>query len=151
MQFLFSNPAVIWFALGFLFLILEFIVPGLILFFFAVGAWIVAAVCLFSPADPSINVQLVLFLASSIVAILIFRKGLKRLIRPGRQATQFLEDEFRGKTGRAATAIAPGRNGKVDFKGTRWDASSEDHIEEGEPVTVVGNDSILLIVRSTKT
>ena len=67
-----------------------------------------------------------------------------------KQSTE-LEDEFLGKTGKAETFIGPGQNGKVDFKGTNWDAKSEDIIEKGENVTIIGNDSILLIVKSTKT
>jgi membrane protein implicated in regulation of membrane protease activity len=39
----------------------------------------------------------------------------------------------------------------VDFKGTSWDARSADDIEKGEDVIIVGNDSILLIVKSAKT
>lgn len=62
-----------------------------------------------------------------------------------------LEDEFLGKTGKAETFIGPGQIGKVDFKGTSWDAKSEDIIEKGENVTIIGNDSILLIVKSAKT
>ncbi len=61
-----------------------------------------------------------------------------------------IEDEFIGKTAKAETFIGPGQNGKVDFKGTSWDAKSDDIIEKGENVTVIGNESILLIVKSTK-
>ena len=66
-----------------------------------------------------------------------------------KQSTE-LEDEFIGKTGKAETFIGPDNNGKVDFKGTTWDAQSEDIIEKGENVTIIGNDSILLIVKSTR-
>jgi inner membrane protein len=62
-----------------------------------------------------------------------------------------IEDEFIGKTARTETAITPGKNGKVYFKGTSWDAASEDVIGPDENVTIVGNESILLIVKSTKT
>ena len=57
---------------------------------------------------------------------------------------------FLGKIGIAETFIGPGQNGKVDFKGTSWDATSDDIIDKGEQVTIIGNDSILLIVKSTK-
>jgi membrane protein implicated in regulation of membrane protease activity len=143
----FLTAAVIWFIVGFLCFLLEFVVPGLILFFFAVGAWVVAIVCLF--VDLSINTQLILFLASSTITILLFRNWVKKIIWTKKHSTE-LEDEFIGKTGKAESFIGPGQNGKVDFKGTNWDARSEDQIEKGENVTIVGNDSILLIVKSTK-
>ena len=60
------------------------------------------------------------------------------------------EDEFLGKTGIAETFIGPGQNGKIDFKGTTWDAQSTDTIQKGEQVTIIGNESILLFVRLTK-
>ena len=143
----FNNPAVIWFIAGFVFFLLEFAVPGLILFFFAVGAWIVAILSLF--LDLSINAQLVVFLGSSLLTILLFRNWVKKIIAAKRTSSE-IEDEFIGKTGRAETAIAPGRNGKVAFKGTTWDASSDETIEAGENVKITGNDSIILIVKSTK-
>ncbi len=144
----FNNPAVIWFAIGFLFFILEFALPGFIVFFFAVGAWITGIVLVFS--DISINTQLLIFLVSSILTILLFRNQLKKIMWSRKNASE-IEDELIGKTGTARSFIAPGENGKVEFKGTIWDACSEETIAIGEKVTIVGNDSILLIVKPTKT
>jgi membrane protein implicated in regulation of membrane protease activity len=147
MQSLYNAP-VIWFVAGFIFFLLEFAVPGLILFFFAVGAWTVAILSLF--LDFSINTQLIIFLASSLITILVFRKWVKKIIWTKRHSSE-IEDEFVGKTGLAETFIGPGKNGKVDFKGTSWNAQSEDVIQKGENVTITGNESILLIVKSSKT
>lgn len=141
------NAAVIWFIVGFVFFLLEFAIPGFILFFFAVGAWVVAILSLF--LDLSINSQLIIFLVTSIVTILLFRKWVKKIILVKQHSSE-IEDEFIGKIGKAETFIGPGQNGKVDFKGTSWDARSEDVVEKGEQVTIVGNDSILLIVKSNK-
>lgn len=142
------NPAVIWFVAGFVFFLLEFAIPGFILFFFGVAAWIVALLALLF--DISINVQLLIFLVASVLSILIFRKGLKKLIMEKKKSSE-IEDEFIGKVARAETAISPGQNGKVYFKGTSWEASSDDVIEAGENVSIIGNNSIVLIVKSTKT
>jgi inner membrane protein len=144
----FYNAAVIWFIAGFVLFLLEFAIPGFILFFFAIGAWVVAGISLF--ADLSINSQLIIFLLSSLLSILLFRNWVKKVVLVRKKSSE-IEDEFLGKIGKAETAIAPGRNGKVDFKGTTWDAASEDVIEQGENVTIIGNESILLIVKSTKT
>ncbi len=144
----FLNAAVIWIIIGFILFLLEFVLPGLILFFFAVGAWIVAILCLF--IDLSINEQLIVFLISSIVTILLLRKWLSKILWKRKHSTELLEDEFLGKTAKAVTAISPGENGKIDFKGTTWQAASEDTIEKGENVIIIGNESILLMVKSTK-
>ena len=145
---IFKNAEVVWFILGFVFFLLEFALPGLIVFFFAVGAWIVAILLLFF--DFSINTQIIIFLLSSILSILLFRRSLKKIMWTKKHSNEILEDEFLGKTGIAETFIGPGQNGKIGFKGTSWDARSEDIIEKGENVIIVGNESILLIVKSTK-
>ena len=143
----FNNPAVIWFLLGFVFFILEFLIPGFILFFFAIAAWIVAIVLLMF--DISLNVQLLLFVVSALITILLFRKWLRRIVFSKKHSTE-LEHEFLGKTGIAETDFGPGIDGKVDFRGTSWNARSDDVIQKGDNVTIIGNESILLIVQLKK-
>ena len=46
------RPELIWFFIGLLLLFVEMIVPGLIIAFFAFGAWVVAVVHLFTPLTP---------------------------------------------------------------------------------------------------
>jgi len=142
------NSAVLWFGIGLLFFLLEFILPGFILFFFGLGAWVVAILTLFT--DISLNIQLAVFLASSILTVLLFRNWLKSKLGVDNKAPQILEDEYIGKIAKAETAIEPGMNGKVEFKGASWDASSNDSIDPGEDVIITETRSILLIVKSTK-
>lgn len=142
------HPAAVWFLIGFLLLLLEFALPGLILFFFGVGAWIVAILVLLF--DLPINAQLIIFLVSSSLSVLFFRKWVKNLLWSRKKSSELIDDEFIGKTAVAETAIAPGHNGKVSFKGSSWSARSTDVIDAGETVMITGNESILLIVKSTK-
>jgi membrane protein implicated in regulation of membrane protease activity len=142
------NSAVLWFGIGLLLFLLEFILPGFILFFFGLGAWIVAIITLFT--DISLNLQLAIFLISSVLTVLLFRNWLKSKLGVESKSPQILEDEYIGKTAKAETAIAPGVHGKVEFKGASWDASSEDSILPGEDVVITETRSILLIVKSTK-
>jgi len=144
----FLNNAVIWFGLGLAFFLLEFLIPGFILFFFGVGAWIVAILTLFT--DISINIQLLIFLVSSVISVILFRNYVKNKLGSSKESPQILEDEYIGKIALAETAIAPGLNGKVEFKGASWDAQSDDTIAAGENVMIIETHSILLIVKSTK-
>ena len=144
---IFNQPAVLWFIIGFILFLLEFVVPGLILFFFAIGAWIVALLTLFF--DLSINFQLIIFVVSSVLTILLLRKWVKKLVYGKNPSRELLEDEFLGKIAHAVTSISPGKKGTVNFKGTSWPAISEDYIESGENVIIVGNESIVLIVKTT--
>jgi inner membrane protein len=145
---MFLNISVIWFIVGFLFFMLEFAIPGLVFFFFAVGSWVVSLLCLFM--DLTINAQLVIFLVSSLLSILLFRKWLKKIIWTRKHLSE-IEDELIGKTAIAETFIGPESEGKVTFNGTTWNACSEDAIQKGELVTIAGNQSIKLVVKSTKT
>ncbi len=145
----FENISVIWFVIGLVFFFLEFLLPGFILFFFGIGAWIVGITTLF--IDISLATQLIIYIVSSVLTVALFRNWVKKKLGMNRVANQILEDEFIGKTAFCTSAIGPALNGKVEFKGTIWDASSNDHISIGEPVIITGNQSILLIVRSTKT
>jgi inner membrane protein len=145
MRDLFVHAAVIWFIIGFVLFLFEFAFPGLILFFFGVGAWITAILSL--SFDLSINTQIIIFVISSIITILLLRGWVKRILWKKNHSTELMEDEFLGKTGRAVSPISPGENGKVDFKGTTWSAASDDFIEAGENVIITGNESILLIVK----
>lgn len=143
---IFAHAAVIWFIIGFVLFLLEFVVPGLILFFFAAGAWIVALLCLFF--DIPVNAQLIVFVIASVASIFLLRDWTKKLLYGKPKSNAILEDEFLGKMAIAETDIVPGRTGKVDFKGTSWQAVSNDPINAGESVIITGNDSIVLTVKS---
>jgi membrane protein implicated in regulation of membrane protease activity len=146
---MFNTPATSWFLLGFILFLLEFIIPGLVLFFFGVGAWITALVVL-AFALP-LNAQLVLFLISSVLTLALFRKSIKKLTWSRKlERNEVLEDEFIGKTAVAQTDIAPGQTGKVEFKGTNWEARTTDMISKGDKVLISGTESITLIVNSIK-
>ncbi len=141
----FLNISVIWFVIGLALLLLEFAVPGFILFFFGVGAWMVAIICLF--VDISLTTQLLVFLLGSTITLLIFRKLIKNKFGLYSYTSQQLEDEFIGKIAVAETDINSSQNGKVVFKGTIWDASSDDDIKAGQSIVITGTKSIILIVK----
>ena len=141
----FMNISVLWFIVGFAFFLLEFTVPGFILFFFGIAAWLVAIFTLFMPI--SFDTQLSIFLVSAIVTVILFRKILKNKIGMYREGPTVLEDEYIGKIALAETAITPNENGKVEFKGASWDAKSDDYILAGQKVQIIETRSILLIVK----
>ena len=141
----FMNVSVIWFIVGFVFFLLEFLVPGFILFFFGIAAWLVAFITLFT--DISLNTQLLIFLGSAVVTVVLFRKLLKDKIGIYKEGPKVLEDEYIGKIALAETPITPTENGKVEFKGASWDAKSDEYIAAGQKVQIIETRSIILIVK----
>ena len=144
----FFEPQVIWCLVGLVLLLLEFIMPGLIVFFFGLGAWVVAAVCLF--ADISINAQLVIFIVSSIVLLLVLRSWLKGVffghVKGKQELTEDLR-EYKGEKVVVTQKIEPNRRGKVEFHGTNWDAEADEEIAEGAVVVITDKDNLTLKVK----
>ena len=143
------KPELIWFVIGLILIILEFSIPGLITIFFGIGAWIVSVICLF--LDISLNLQLSIFLISSVLLLVSLRKWFKTLFtrKPGTgRAEDEVADEFVGQKAVVTEKITPNRKGRVEFRGSYWTAESYETIPEGASVEILDKDNITLIVKS---
>jgi membrane protein implicated in regulation of membrane protease activity len=144
----FLKPELIWFLVGLVLLIMEFALPGLIIFFFGVGAWIVVLVCLIT--DIGINTQLIIFIVSSVLSLLCLRKWLKGVFLGHTDSKQDLKqnlEEFVGQKAVVKEKIVPKVGGKVEFHGTNWEAHADEEIEAGTTVEIIGKDNITLKVK----
>lgn len=141
------TPQVIWFAIGFVLMVIEFTTPGIVILFFGMGAWLVALLCLF--IDLSINAQLLIFIASSILFLVFLRKWVKKLfqMRIGSDRAQEELAEFVGGKAMVTKQITPKIKGKVEFHGSYWDAEATETISEGQPVEIIDKKNITLIVK----
>ncbi len=145
------EPQIIWALIGLFLLIGEFIVPGMVISFFGAGALIVALVCVF--ADISLNVQLIIFIVSSIVLLVALRKWLKGVFLGHTDEKQQLSEDlqaFVGKTAFVKKKIEPGKRGKVEFNGADWTVEAdgtEETIEEGAQVEIVNRLGLILKVK----
>jgi len=142
------KPPIVWLFLGFVMILLEFVNPGVVIIFFGIGAWVVALICLF--VDIPINLQLLIFLVTSVLLLVSLRKWFKSLFQrrgaPSQQEDEVL-DEYFGKQGVVTRAIAPGTKGKIEFRGTYWDADSYETIPEGETVEIIDKKNITFTVK----
>jgi membrane protein implicated in regulation of membrane protease activity len=147
-QFL-SRPEIVWFIIGLVLFLLELVLPGFVIFFFGVGAWLTALLCLI--ANPGINLQVIVFAVTSVLSLLALRKMIqKRFFYTKEGLSESVEDEFTGKEALAITDFEPGKTGKVDFKGTTWKAESEMTIHEGQRVIIKYKENFKLIVEPIK-
>lgn len=144
------KPELIWFFIGLVLMLLEFVLPGFIVFFFGVGAWIVALICLFT--DISLNVQLILFLVASVLLLASLRKWVRGVFvgykKYGRPSDDDLSD-FTGQKAVVTRKIDPVMGGKVELHGTSWSAETNggEPIEEGTLVEVTGKHGLTLKVK----
>ena len=144
----FLHPSLIWFFVGLIMLLLEFAGPGLIIFFFATGAWIVAILCFFLPL--TLNMQLFLFIITSLLSLIILRKHLQKVFKGHIKSRQDLDkdlDDFVGKKAVVIETISPNFPGKIEFHGTSWTAESNEGIEINSNVEIISKDSLVLKVK----
>jgi len=91
-----SKAPLIWFLIGLVFLLLEFLLPGLIVLFFGFGAWVTAICTLIF--DLGLNAQLVVFIGTSILSLIFLRKYFKRIfVGKDEKAVDEILEEFVGK------------------------------------------------------
>jgi membrane protein implicated in regulation of membrane protease activity len=140
-----SNPAVIWFLVGLGLLLLELILPGLVLLFFGVGAWITALAYVIFEMD--VQWQILIFLVASLLGLVLLRNYLKK--RFFNRKDEGIRDELEEFIGRKAKAVADFKDGagQVEFKGTRWSAQSDEPVSKGQRVTIESKESLTLHVK----
>lgn len=142
---IFSKPEIIWFIIGLVLLLLELVMPGFVIFFFGIGAWVTALLCLFT--EPNINIQVIIFAVSSVLTLLLFRRMIRnKFLYNKDDKSEAVEDEFTGKEAIAVDDFGPGKTGKVEFKGTSWNAESGSDVKAGQRVTIIEKKSIKLKV-----
>jgi membrane protein implicated in regulation of membrane protease activity len=141
------RPQILWFGLGVVLLLLEFASPGVVLIFFALGAWLVALVCM--TVEISLNLQLGVFVVSSVVLLLVFRSRIKgRINRRQPTAVGGESGEFVGRRALVSREIRSDRTGRVDYRGTTWEAEAGEGIPEGAAVEIVGKKNLTLVVKT---
>ena len=146
------DPGLIWLIVGIVFLFLEFTVPGAILVFFSVGAF-VTAVLVWLGVLPSLTGQLICFGAATLVTLLTLRRFWSRHFQgTTRDASAYDETaEFVGQTARVIRKIVPGSGeGRVLFEGAEWKAVASTPIAVGTHVRIVGQKNITFEVAPTE-
>jgi inner membrane protein len=144
-----SKPELFWFILGLVLFLLELVMPGFIIFFFGLGAWVTALVCLI--AQPGINLQIIIFAIASVLLLIGLRKIIqKKFLNSKGTHSDDVDDEFTGKEALAKSDFGGIKDGKVEFKGTSWTAESSSEIHEGQRVIIIEKDSFKLIVEPKK-
>jgi membrane protein implicated in regulation of membrane protease activity len=129
---------VLWMIVGLILCVLEFIVPtAFVELTMGISAIVVA---LIAPAVPSLGLQVVIWLALSVLLNLLLKR-----IMP-RTKSRLIED---AKEAQTLTEIAPGQPGRVLYEGNSWQARCADEdlaIAPHQRVHVVGRRGTTLIV-----
>ena len=129
----------IWFLIGTAFLIAEFTMPAFIMFFFAIGAYVVTIITAFY--DLSINSQIILFGLSSIISLVLLRNYMKNIFKgnESKGEDKYFDNSIDPKNNIAIVSKTINLNsfGEIKYKGTFYKAQSESLINEGKKVKIV--------------
>ncbi|MFC1770721.1 NfeD family protein [Candidatus Margulisiibacteriota bacterium] len=144
---LLTNPKLIWLLLGILLCIIEIFMPGLIIIFFGLGAITVGLICFILKI--SINIQLTIFIFTSITYLILFRKWfMTSIFFKGKKETSIeTNTEFVGEQAVVVKDVGPDAFGKVELHGTLWTAKAKENIPKGEKVKVINKDNLTLEVK----
>jgi len=143
---IFSRPELIWFLIGLLLFLMELVIPGFFIFFFGLGAWVTALVCLI--AEPGTNLQIIIFAITSVLSLVALRRIIqKKFFYNKDNISDAVEDEFTGREGIALNDFGLDKKGKVEFKGTTWDAESKFEISKKQSVVIINKESFKLNVK----
>jgi membrane protein implicated in regulation of membrane protease activity len=136
-----------WMVLGLFLTALELVAPGsFFIIFFGIAALIVGLLDLWGLAGP-VWVQWLLFSIISVLALLVFRNPLLRLVRAD-QPNASLVDALITETAHALEDIPPDEFGRVELRGTAWSAKNvaTQVIVKGQRCTVQRVDGLKLYV-----
>lgn len=137
----------IWIVGGVLLCLAEMATPGAFyLLFFGVAA-LVVGVLAWAGLVETTWLQFLLFSVVSIVSLIMFRRALVERLNPDEPAEKI--NTLEGESGRALEEIPAGGTGKVEVRGTAWNAvnKGESLIEKGQACVVERVEGVSLWVR----
>lgn len=145
-----ESSELLWFIIGLVFMLAELALPGFVVIFFGIGAWITAVGAALGLVE-SFNGQVAVFLVSSILTLVLFRRQGKKYFKgriSGIAGAEDALDNLKGQRAVAVTDIIPrALGGKVEFNGTVWAAESDVQIAKGAAVEIVERKNLVLIVK----
>jgi len=133
-------PWLVWFLVGIAIMFAELAVPGFVIIFFGLGCWGAAVVAVFAPG--AYSAQVAVFLIVSVASLMMLRKVAMRVF-VGRSEGAEPDDLGNVPVGAKITLdqdLEAGQVGRVRFRGTMWDAVSEDRIPAGSDAEITGVD-----------
>lgn len=141
----------IWLIAGTVLILAEFIIPGFVICFFGGAAFIVGCLMWIFPGL-SLVWQLLIFALGGIVLLISCRRFMPGVFR-GSEELPELDVDADGVAGELCVCtvqIAPGIPGKVEFRGTLWNAAADETIAPGSNCIVISRNNLTLKVRKAE-
>lgn len=122
-----------WLIAGVMLILAEFVVPGVFICFFGVGAILTGIASLLITKMP-FTVELLIFSILSVVFLLSCRRFMPKSFRGTVKVddTDIENDDIAGAEVVVTEAITPETPGKVEFRGSQWTARADRALAAGE-------------------
>jgi inner membrane protein len=115
-------PWWMWVVLGMVLLLGEVLTPGGFFIIFFGAAAVVVGLLKALGLEMTLSYELMLYAVLSVLGLLFFRKPLQQRFK--QLTPNMAADEITGEVGTAIEEIAAGATGKVELRGTSWNAMS---------------------------
>ncbi|MBE0656662.1 MAG: NfeD family protein [Bryobacteraceae bacterium] len=141
-------PWWMWVVLGMVLLLGEVLTPGGFFIIFFGAAAVVVGLLKALGLEMALSYELMLYAVLSVVGLLFFRKPLQQRFK--QLTPNIAVDEMTGETGKAVEEIGAGATGKVELRGTTWNAknSGEAALAKGVECVVEAVNGLTLTVRA---
>jgi len=143
------DPVLIWFLAGLALVLSEFLIPGVILVFFGIGAWL-TAITTWLGLTAGWTAQLLVFAISSVLLLVLLRRRFRTrffgYVGENQDPADNLDD-LSGQEVIVISEIQPGTIGQVEYKGAHWRARSESLLTADTPAVIVSVEGVTLLVR----
>jgi len=132
----------IWFIAGLGLGVLEMVVPGFIIIFFGAGCMGAAVVAAIAPG--AIAVQALVFVLVSVGLLVALRRFAMKMFAGRRESRSGVGESSIEKGTRITVdnAIPAGGRGRVRYRGTWWDARTDEGVDAGAEAEIVGVDDM---------
>ena len=131
-----DKVTIFWLLMGALLLLAEVAVPGFILFFFGVGAFLIlVTVKLFPSLSDVFWLQLIFWVIYSAVLLFFLRNKFSGTFKGRIFNTE--KDDWIGREAEVISMIKPNEEGRIKFRGTTWNAYAESIIDKGKKVRII--------------
>jgi membrane protein implicated in regulation of membrane protease activity len=147
---IFESYLLFWFIMGFVFLLLEVLTPGVVFVFFGLGSWVIMLALLAIPLPASF--QWIGFIVASALFLVFLRRHLTLLfnkIEKGRTDSlkePMVANQYIGKEIAVISEITPEKPGLVELNGTNWQARSASKVQVGAMVRIIELEGLTLWV-----
>ncbi|MBU1610298.1 MAG: NfeD family protein [Proteobacteria bacterium] len=134
-----TSASFIWFLIGFVFLVAELAMPGFILLFFGLGAWITSLCAWLFGVNQSW--QIAIFLVSSLLLIALLRRLWMRTFQ-GLDGGDVDEEKLDtpvnlGQRAVVTKAVSPSRSGEIKYRGSFWRAVADLELAPDTDVMII--------------